>query len=65
MIRVKRARCEIIGSSTRILSELTIALINCAEMLSKESNLTIEESITVICNSAIEANRRIENEQKV
>lgn len=62
MIRVKRARCELIGSSTTVLSELTLALINGAEMLSKESNLTIKESIAVICNTAIEANRRMENE---
>lgn len=62
MIRVKRSSCELIGSSTTVLSELTLALINCAEVLSKESNLTIEESITVICNTAIEANRRVENE---
>lgn len=60
MIRVKRSRCELIGSSTTVLSELTLALINCAEVLSKESKLTIEESITVICNTAIEANRRME-----
>ena len=65
MIRVKRARCELIGSSTTVLSELTLALINAAEVLSKESNLTNEESIIVICNTAIEANRRIENEQKL
>ena len=62
MIRVKRSRCELIGSSTTVLSELTLALINCAEVLSKESNLTIEESISVICNTAIEANRRMEDE---
>lgn len=63
MIRVKRSRCELIGSSTTVLSELTLALINCAKVLSEESNLTIEESITVICNTAIEANRRMENEE--
>ena len=63
MIRVKRSRCELIGSYTTVLSELTLALINAAEVLSKESNLTIEESIKVICNTAIEANRRMENEE--
>lgn len=63
MIRVKRSRCELIGSSKTVLSELTLALINCAEVLSKESNLTIEESIRVICNTAIEANRIMEDEK--
>ena len=63
MIRVKRSRCELIGSSITVLSELTLALINCAEVLSKESNLTIEESIRVICNTAIEANRRMEENE--
>ncbi|MBO7691509.1 MAG: hypothetical protein J6T10_02605 [Methanobrevibacter sp.] len=63
MIRVKRSRCELIGSSITVLSELTVALINCAEVLSKESNLTIEESIRVICNTAIEANRRMEENE--
>lgn len=65
MIRVKRSRCELIGSSTTVLSELTLAIINAAEVLSKESNLTIEELIRVICNTAIEANRRMENEQEL
>ena len=62
MIRVKRSRCELIGSSTTILSELTLALINSAKVLSNEFNLTIEESIKVICDTAIEGNRRMEDE---
>lgn len=52
MIRVKRGKCDMIGSSTTVLSELTVALINGATKLSKASNLSIEESIDVICNTA-------------
>ena len=62
MIRVKRNKCELIGPAHTVISEVSLALINCAKVLSKECNLTIEESIKLICYTVIEANRRIEDE---
>lgn len=65
MIKVKRSRVQMIGSTTTILSELTLAIVNGAEILSKQSKLSIEESIDIICNTAKEAKRKVENEQKL
>lgn len=62
MIRVKRTKVQMIGSTTTVLSELTLAIINAAEILSNQSKLSIEESIDVICNTAKEAKRKVENE---
>lgn len=62
MIKVKRNKVNMIGSTTSVLSELTVAILNGAEVLSKQSKLSIEESIDIICNTAKEAKRKVENE---
>lgn len=62
MIKVKRNKVNMIGSTTTVLTELTVAILNGAEVLSKQSKLSIEESIDIICNTAKEAKRKVENE---
>lgn len=65
MIKVKRTRCQMIGSTTTVLSELTLAIIDAAEILSKQSKLSIEESVDVICNTAKQSYEEVKKNEKL
>jgi len=65
MIKVKRSRVQMIGSTTTVLSELTLAIINGAEILSNQSKLSIEESIDVICNTAKQSYKEVKKNEKL
>lgn len=63
MIRVKRSSVRMIGSTTTVLSELTLAIVNGAEILSNQSKLSIEESIDVICNTSKQSYEKVKKNE--
>ena len=62
MIRVKKGNCQLIGNRNQICSELSVATINCAEIMAKDFNITVEEAIDTIAKISKEAYRSMENE---
>ena len=54
-----------IGSTTTVLSELTLAIVNGAEILSKQSKLSIEESIDIICNTSKQSYEEVKKNEKI
>lgn len=63
MIRVKKGNCQIIGNKMQSLSECTVAIIACAEIIAKDLNKSVEEATDILCQTAKESYRRANNEK--
>ena len=63
MIRVKKGNCHLIGNKKQVFSELTVAIISCAEIMAKDLNITVEEAIDIFATTTKESYRRTNNER--
>lgn len=59
MIRVKKGNCQLIGNKISVISECTLAMSACAEMLAKDENITIEEAFDAINQVAKESYKEV------
>ena len=58
MIRVKKGNCQLIGGKSQIFSELCVATIDCAELMAKDFDITVEEAVDKLAATFKEAYRR-------
>ncbi len=65
MIRVKKANCQLIGNKITVISECTLAMSACAEMLAKDENISIEEAFDSINYVAKESYKEVKKNEKL
>jgi hypothetical protein len=65
MIRVKKGNCQLIGNKITVISECTLAMAACAEMLAKDENVSIEEAFDSLNYVAKESYKEVKKNEKL
>lgn len=65
MIRVKKGNCRLIGNKTTVLSECTLAVTACADILARDGNVSVEEAIDIIYQITKESYKEVKEHEKI